>query len=501
MLLTEKSRKWWILAAMTTTISMIFVDITVLPVILPTLQREMNLSDLGMQWIINIYTLFLTVFVLAGGKIGDMWGLKKAFCFGVITFAVASGLCGLAHSAEFLIAARALQGIGGAFLLPATQGIIISHFPPHQRGKAMGLFVSIGSIFLTLGPLIGGGLTTYLSWRYVFWINFPIAAIGLLLTLYAVPHMPGKKERFDFKGFSIIAVGIASLIFALMQSEKWGWSSPATLLLIALGLFCIAYLFFRKTNPESSILDFEVMRKRSFITSSSCVFLNQLIVMVNVFWVIYFQNILGFSPYTAGLYAFLANLPVLFAASLGGFLVDRVGPRIPIVSGFALICFSLVWFSTFADRLDIALLMPTLLTFGFGVSMIYTPSFVTLMHDVPPEKRGVVSGITGTLRQFSSSLGLALFAAIYSSIYHGQLHAFLQKRASTAHLQEDLLQGILSHTPSAIEAVNRLGTQDAGYVLVSAKTAFLSAFTMMNLTGAFLALLGMGMGFYMVKKK
>ena len=182
--LTEQNRKWWILAAMTTAISMIFVDITVLPVVLPTLQRELLISDLELQWILNSYTLVLAVLVLAGGRIGDMWGLKKSFCFGTVTFALGSALCGLSHSGWWMIFSRTLQGVGGAFLLPATQGIIMFHFPPHQRGKAVGLFVSIGSIFLALGPLIGGALTTWASWRFVFWINLPIAAAGLLLTLY-----------------------------------------------------------------------------------------------------------------------------------------------------------------------------------------------------------------------------------------------------------------------------------------------------------------------------
>jgi EmrB/QacA subfamily drug resistance transporter len=499
--LNEENRKWWILAAMTTAISMIFVDITVLPVILPTLQREMHISELGLQWIINAYTLVLAVLVLAGGKLGDKWGLKKTFCFGVLAFAIASAMCSLSRAEWWLIMSRALQGIGGAFLLPATQAIIVSHFPPHQRGKAMGLFVSIGSIFLSLGPLIGGSLTTYLSWRYVFWINLPIATLGLLLALYAVPPMKGKKESFDVQGFLILFVGIASLVTALMQSQEWGWSSYATLSFLFLGTISLTALFLRKHRPDASILDFALMRKRSFLGSSSSIFCNQLVIMITVFWAIYFQNILGFSPSKAGAYAFMANIPVLIAAPLGGFLVDRFGPRIPVMTGFGLIFFSLSWFVVFLRHENIWLLMPTLLTFGFGVAMIFTPSFVSMMNDVPAEKRGIASGITATLRQFSSSLGLAVFGTLYSSIYSSHFGKFLLANHGTAHLSSRQFNGLLSRSPDAVHTMNQLTSSNAQYVLESARSSFLDAFSWMNLTGALIALASVALAWLMMNNK
>ncbi len=326
---------------------MIFIDITVLPVVLPTLQRQLQLHDLGLQWVLNAYTLSLAVLVLAGGKLGDMWGLKKAFCVGIFIFAGASAMCGLSDTEAWLIFSRALQGVGGAFLLPATQGIIISHFPPHQRGKALGLFVSIGAIFLALGPLIGGFLTSYLSWRYVFWINLPIASIGILLALYSIPPMQGKKQAFDYRGFFILSCAIASAVVALMQAQNWGWSSPMTITLLCIGACSLWFLFKRKHKPHASILDFELMGKKSFIASATSIFCNQFIVMAAVFWTIYFQNILGFSPSKAGVYSFLANLPVLIAAPIGGYLVDKCGPRLPVMSGFGLVFFALAWFLTF----------------------------------------------------------------------------------------------------------------------------------------------------------
>jgi EmrB/QacA subfamily drug resistance transporter len=500
-MITEKNRKWWILAAMTTTISMIFVDITVLPVVLPTLQRELSISDLGLQWVINAYTLVLAVLVLAGGKLGDMWGLKKAFCLGVSIFALASAMCGLSYSEWWLIMSRGLQGIGGAFLLPATQGIIISHFPPHQRGKALGLFVSIGSIFLALGPLIGGALTSYFSWHYVFWINIPIAILGLVMASVSVPAMVGKKATFDHRGFLILAIGITSLIFALMQVQKWGWNSSRCVGLFIIGIFSLVFLFKRKHKPHASILDFALMKKRTFIASSSSIFCNQLLIMVTVFWAIYFQNILEFSPSKAGLYAFMANLPVLFAAPLGGFLVDRFGPRLPVMIGFGVICFSLSWFTLFMRHENIWLLLPTLLFFGCGVSMIFTPSYVGMMNEVSAEKRGVASGITSTLRQFGSTLGLALFGTFYSSIYFGKLGHSLHEKASTTSLTPEQFEGLLSKSPEAMQNMDRLSSSDALYVFQSAKNAFLSAFLSINLCAAMVALVGIVIAWKLLKNR
>jgi EmrB/QacA subfamily drug resistance transporter len=499
--LTENNRKWWILAAMTTTISMIFIDITVLPVVLPTLQREMQISDLGLQWILNSYTLTLAVLALAGGKAADRWGLKQGFCVGLLIFALSSALCGLSHTSWWLILNRILQGVGGAVLLPATQGIIISHFPPHERGKAMGLYVSIGSIFLALGSLIGGSLTTYLSWRYVFWINLPIAALGLALTLYAVPSMKGKKEPFDASGFFILSAGLASLVIALMQAQEWGWSSARTLALLCFGLLSLLFLFQRKHKPHASILDFTLMGEKSFLSSASCVFCNQLIIMVTVFWAIYFQNILGFSASKAGFYAFLANLPVLLAAPLGGFMVDRFGPRLPVMTGFSLIVFSLGWFTVFLHHESLWLLMPTLLTFGCGVSMIFTPSYVSMMNDVPAEKRGSASGITSTLRQFSSSLGLALFGTLYASVYLNHLRGFLKTNHNTADLSPLEFEGLLSKAPNAIHALDQLSTRDAGYVFASAKSSFLDAFFWINLIGALIALCCIALAWKMMRNQ
>ena len=226
-----------------------------------------------------------------------------------------------------------------------------------------------------------------------------------------------------------------------------------------------------------------------------------MVIMVTVFWAIYFQNILGFSPSKAGFYSFIANIPVLFAAPLGGFLVDRIGPRRPVMIGFSLISFSLLWFCSFLRHENVWLLMPTLVTFGFGVSMIFTPSFVSMMNEVPPGKRGIASGINGAYRQFSATLGLAVFGALYSSLYLMKLGKALLTNSNTSSLDVNEFEGLLSKSPEAMHHLDRLPTNDASYIFESAKNAFLDAFSSINLLAAVLALLGVVLAWKLLKNQ
>ncbi|MBS0621074.1 MAG: MFS transporter [Verrucomicrobia bacterium] len=489
-LITESNRKWWVLSAMTTAISMIFVDITVLPVVLPTLHRELGISDLGLQWVINAYTLVLTVFVLIGGKFGDMWGYRRSFCAGASLFALASALCGLSHSGGWLIASRALQGLGGALLLPATQALIISHFPPHQRGKAIGIFVSIGSIFLSLGPLIGGSLTQYYSWRLVFLINLPIALLGLLMALFAVPRTNGQKETFDFPGFLTLSLGITSLIVGVMQSQVWGWLSFKTVGLILAGCALIYYMYRKEQQVERPLIDFSLMRVPSFFAGSGCIFLAQFLLIINVFWAIYFQNVLGFSASKAGAFSFMASMPTLCGGPIAGFLVDRYGPRLPVMGGFAIFVCALIWLITQSTQASAYHLLPALLLFGIAAPMVFTPSFVGLMNDVPAEKRGVASGINAAIRQFGSTLGMAVFGTLFTTFQTSRFKSLVKASPITESLNPEPFQELLYQSETAMDVFNGLSPITQKDLMQSALDAFLHGFSIINGLSATLALIG-----------
>lgn len=497
--LTEGNRKWWILAAMTATISMTFIDITILPVALPTIHRSLNISEVALQWLINSYLLTLTVFLLAGGRIGDLFGHKKICQAGLAVFSISSALCAFSYNETWFIVSRALQGVGGALLLPTTSAILITAFPPQERGRAMGIYVSAGSVFLALGPVIGGLLSQYLSWRYIFWINLPIAAIGWILSIFCVPETEKHQEKFDFIGFVTLSLGITCLVVGLMQASDWGWSSPATIGTLTVGILLIALLIFIDRKIDHPFLDVTLFRNLSFTGAVLCIFSLQLLLMITVFWTLFFQEILGYAPATAGLIAIISNGPVLFMATFGGCLTDKFGPKVPAISGFCCVIFSLLWFVIFTPYQNFLLLIPALILFGCGVPMIFNPCTVTSMSEAPLKKRGAASGMSRTLRQLGSTFGMAIFGSLF---LHREMTGFktaLLKNQETASLDPLQFEGLLSSTPAAVEAIHNLPPDIAAFVKTAFTAAYQSAFNGINLLAILFAIVGLLSAIFLLK--
>lgn len=480
---------------------MIFVDISVLPVTLPTIQRNLGLSELGLQWIVNAYTLVLTVLLLAGGRIADKFGHRKIFCFGLILFAGASALCGFSQSELGFVLARALQGVGGAILVPSSSAINFNAFPPHQRGKAMGLYVSLGSIFLALGPFIGGLFTQYFSWRLVFWINPPIALCGLLLTLLIVKKSEKNDVHFDLFGFFTFSVGVSSIVIALMQAKEWGWDSYLTIGMILLGLALLFFLWKYDRKVKESYIDFKLFKNRNILGSVMGIFCTQFLLMVTVFWAIYFQNALGYSPLQAGSLSFLANIPIMIAAPLGGHILDKKGPRLPIAIGFSLVAISLFWFIQNIETKNLWLILSAVIPFGFGIPFIFTPCFATALSEIPSNRRGLASGTVSTLRQLGGTLGLALIGTLFLNIQIGQLSSDLKRNVYTENIDPKKLEGLLSSAPEAMEAMQMLPEQSKAFVKQAYLNSFIDAFWWINSVAIVVALMGLFIAVSLIKKK
>jgi len=497
----EEKRKWWILAAMSASVSMVFIDITVLPVALPTMSRQLHFSELGLQWIINAYTLTLTVLVLAGGRIAQMFGLKRIFSLGICLFALSSAMCGFGYTENWLIFSRVLQGASGALMVPATQAIISQSFPIKERGKAIGIFVSIGSIFLALGPLIGGYFTEYATWRYVFWINLPIAAIGVVLTQFTVPPFPSKKSRFDFIGFFTSLAGISAIVIAIMQAQQWGWTSLLTLSLLGIGIVFLYFLIQIERSKESPLIDFNLFKIPMIVPSLTAVSLTQFILMITVFWTIFFQTISHFTPSEAGNLTFISCAPLLIAAPLAGICVDRFGPKIPVAIGFTLLCFSLIWFVFIAKDSSIHGLLPSLLCFGIGVPFVFTSSSVACLNAVPAEKRAITSGLLTLSRQFSATLGLAVFGTANMQWTNWRFTQFVKEQSSHENFDPARFDGLLSHNPNALNALQEVPPDVAAIIQESLRNASISGFYLINLAAAMIALIGLLITLKWMRKK
>ena len=498
----EKNQKWWIFAAMTSVVSMIFIDVSVLPVALPTIQRSLGLSDLGLYWILNGYTLALAVFILAGGRMGDRYGHRWVFLYGLFFFTLGSILCGLSQGEAWFISSRILQGLGGALLIPTSAATLFNAFPAPQRGKAMGLYISVGTVFLSVGPFIGGIFTQYFTWRLIFWINIPIAILGFILTLLVVPKSKGNRSHpFDFIGFFAASLAISALTVAIMQVKKWGWFSPWTIGLIILALFLFILLFAVDRTAEDPYIDFSLFKNRNFLGAIAAIFCTQFVLMVTIFWSIYFQTVFHFSPSQAGTLSLISNAPLILAAPLGGHLLDRHGPRVPILIGFFLVTGSLFWFLLNLQERSVPILLSALIPFGCGIPMILTPSFATALGEIPPERRGLASGTSSMIRQIGSTLGLALFGTLFLEVNLSQFGQILRTNVQTQTLDPTRFQGLLSQTPTAVQALQPFSSKTQAFISKSFLHSYINGFWAINMLAAVIALVGGILAFILIKKR
>ncbi len=386
---------------------MAFMDQTILPVALPTISKEMIASPLALQWSINAYLLTIAIFTLVGGKLGDRFGHRKVYLIGMSIFVLFSALCGLTPTVDLLVLFRAFQGFGAAIMFPSQTALFVRLFPAKVRGRATGLSASLGAVFIILGPLIGGYLTEAISWRAIFWVNIPLGMIGFILSLFFLPSSKPGKGEVDKTGFLYFATSSSLMTVLFMQLEDWGAVSLKTAICLVVMVFAIVLLILRERKAEHPFLDLTLFKKPVFSAINLSISISQFIMMVSVFRIIYIQEILGYTPSQTGIIASISSLPILFFSNLGGYLSDKVSPRLPVALGFILWIFSFFWLGFFSTPNLYVLFTATLLG-GMGAPLIFTPSYSAAMSAVPPEKLGVAFGLVGTLRMLAGTIGLAL---------------------------------------------------------------------------------------------
>lgn len=413
-------RKWLGFSAFVPAVALSFMEQSILLVALPTMQRDLGATDLQLQWCINAYLLAIAVFVLISGKIGDRIGHRRALWWGVAGFALSSLVCAVSQSTILIIVARGFQGLSAALMFPAQTALIPRLFPPELRGRANGMIVSTGSLFLIIGPLIGGYLTENLSWRWIFWINLPVAAIGLYLIRVFLPKSETVKSKIDLPGFVFFAIGISALTICFMETANWGWHSTETWVFMAIVVLFFSLLLYRERKALHPFLELSLFKKPVFAAININVAIVQFIMMVSVIRSIYFQDILGYTPAQTGWMIFVSACPVFFMSTIAGWLSDHFGSRLPIAIGYVSLIFSFVWFGFFPTP-GLPSLMIGLIAFGIGLPSILTPSFASAMSSVPLEKAGVAFGVILTLRMLGGTIGLALINLFVAAVQQSQI--------------------------------------------------------------------------------
>ncbi len=407
--------KWLGLLGMMAAIAMIFTDQSILPVALPTIREQLHLSDNVLQWCVNAYILAIAVFVLVGGKLGDLFGSRRVYCIGLFLFAGASACCALSFHGALLILSRILQGLGASLMFPNSTTLIMSLFPPQERGKANGINVSAGSIFLILGPLLGGFIVERYTWPWIFWVNIPLALVSFCLVLLNVPKPPLREGKIDTCGFAYFATAMVSFVLLLMNGREWGWTSPSILSLSALTLLSGILLLRREQKAAHPFLELTLFRHPHFSAAVIGVAATAFVLSITVFWALYFQDALHYSPFKTGIITFFSSLPIIVFSPIAGHISDRYGVRPPIAFGFACLIFSFAWMAHFNDN-SLSWMLPGLFTFGIGVTSVFTPIYSAVTFTISPHKWGIAYGIIATFRAVAGALGIALIGTSMEEI-------------------------------------------------------------------------------------
>jgi EmrB/QacA subfamily drug resistance transporter len=393
----------------------VFVDSTVVNVALPAIQRDLGGGLSLQQWVVDAYLLTLGSLLLVGGSLGDLFGARRVFLIGIVAFGVTSMICAAAPDGRTLILARGLQGVTGAVLTPAGLAVIASTFSGEERGAAIGAWTAWTGIAFVVGPLVGGWLVTNASWRWVFIVNVPFAIATAALVAYAVPHRvpTGKRPRIDVAGGVLCGLGLGGPVFALIEEPRHGWGAPVIAVPLVAGLVLLAAFVWRERRAPEPMLPLALFRKRNFSFAN----LETLAVYAGLstltfFLVLFVQQLAGYSALKSGL-ALLPITIVMFALSPRvGRLSMRLGPRFfmgvgPLIAAAALLALVRLkpGFSYWIE------LLPPLLVFSVGLSMIVAPLTATVLADADESDAGIASGVNNAVARVAGLIGIAVVGA------------------------------------------------------------------------------------------
>ena len=489
---TESNRRWWTLGAMCFALFMIMLDNTVVNVALPSIQRDLHTTLSALEWTINAYTLTFAVLLVTGGRLGDIFGRRRMFLFGVITFALSSAAIGLSPNDAWLIAGRAVQGIGAAFMMPATLSIISNAFPPHERGKAIGTWAGVSAIALAIGPLVGGWMVEHWSWQAIFFIDVPVAVVAVAVTLWAAHESRDEtaERTVDLPGVLTIGAGVGSLVLALVEGHSLGWDSAGVLALFAVSILSLVAFAITERRVAHPMLDFSYFRSRTFFGANLVAFLVTFAMFgMFLFIALYMQNVLGYSPFQAGIRFLPTTLIVMALGPVAGRLSDRIGPRPLLVAGLTTVAIALFWQSFIQVDTSYWFLLPAFMLMGAGIAFVMSPMSTAAMNAVDRTKAGAASGVLSMTRMVGGTLGVAVIGAMVAAIGRGRLADLLPQAGSAQldKLSDALGAGGGAHVPAGVERAMNLAYVDAlGDALVVA---------------AAVALLGAALAWFLVGKK
>jgi EmrB/QacA subfamily drug resistance transporter len=486
-------RKWWTLVLSSIATFMLLLDITVVNVALPDIQRDLDASLSSLQWVVDAYSLMLAAFLLTAGSLGDRLGRRRVFSLGLGLFTFASFLCGIAGDPTLLNLARGLQGIGGAAMFATSLALIGQEFHGKDRATAFGVWGATVGGAVAIGPLVGGLITEHLGWEWIFFVNIPIGVVAVALTELRLANVAAQDpQRVDLPGLATFSGGLFLLIFGLIRANPDGWGSATIVAsLVGSGALLLAFLAI-ETRSSHPMLDLSLFRKPAFDGVSAVAFgLSAGMFAMFLYLTIYMQGVLDFSPLETGLRFLPLTVLSFIVAPISGKLSNRVPIRILVGVGLGLVGVGLLLMHGLDPGSDISALLPGFLVAGIGIGVVNPNIGQAAIAVVPATKAGMGSGINTTFRQVGIATGVASLGAVFQSQVDSKLSSQLP------NAPDGLAEVVSSGGSRAAVGIAPPGQRTE--VVHAAKIAFVSGFNEILLIGAILSFVGAALGFALVR--
>ncbi len=415
----EHANKWAVLAIVAVGIFMATLDTSIVNISLPTIAHYFGVALSGaVEWVIIAYLVVIAGVLLTIGRLADMIGHKPIWVAGLVIFTVGSAICGAAPSLGLLIAARGLQGLGGALLMSISPAMLINAFPAHERGRALGLNAVVVALGVSVGPTLGGIITEHLTWRWIFYVNVPIGVIGFIASMRVLTErMRRGRGRFDPLGAVLLAIGLVALTMGLSFGQEWGWTSPLLLSTLVVGIIALLALVVVERRVSDPIIDLTLLRGRVFLSANASLILSFLALFAVSFMLpFYLEELRGFSTEQAGLLLTPLPLTIAVLAPFSGMLADRIGTRWLAAGGLAIACLGLVLISQLNAQSSVWDIIWRLVVTGAGQALFQSPNNSALLGAAPRGQQGSASGFLATGRVVGQSLSVALAGAIFAGL-------------------------------------------------------------------------------------
>jgi EmrB/QacA subfamily drug resistance transporter len=479
-------RRWWILGVLCLSLMVITLDNTILNVALPTLVRDLDASNSQLQWIVDSYTLVFAGLLLTAGSLGDRFGRKGALQLGLAIFAVGSGLSAFATDPNHLIATRALMGVGGAFIMPATLSILTNVFPAEERGRAIGVWAGVSGLGVALGPLLGGYLVEHFGWHEVFTVNLPIVAVALVAGAFLLPRSKDPSApKLDPLGALLSIAGLTVLVYGLIEAPSRGWTDGLILGCFAAAIVLLGLFALQELRTDEPMLDVSFFKNPRFTAASMAITLVFFAMFGYSFLQTqYFQFVLGYSAAETGLRMLPLALTLMVVAPTSSRIVEKVGTKVVVGTGLGLVSVALVLqlqLTADSSYFDVMWRM-MLLAVGMGLTM--APATESIMGSLPLAKAGVGSAMNDTTRQVGGALGVAIIGSVLSSVYGSKIVDGLSGK-----VPDEAVAAAKSGVGSALAIAERAGA--AGTQIADlARDAFVDAMHMGAVVAATAAVAG-----------